>query len=178
MYQELTRAEVTKIVAEVNAEVLRERLCQWLPSFLLAICIYPQYVVFVVEEGVASINAAMAQDIESLFRSLQNENVGVLRVERNNVPHYQTLLESSRASKVEVKFIVLTHIGSVYAWRGERKVLQTRVVSKLLVHHPLQRTGNPSASLSLEEIQSVVDLANVRTKETIEGECVTILHGN
>lgn len=102
----------------------------------------------------ASINAAAAQDVESLFQALQNENVGVLRVDRNIVPHYQTLLESSKASKAEVmKFIVLTH-----------------KCSRLLMHHLLQRTGNLSASLSLEEIQSVVDLANARTKETIEGE--------
>ena len=86
--------------------------------------IYSFCVVFVVEEGVGSINAAVAQDAESLFQALQNENVGILRVEKNNVPHYQTLLESSKASKVEVKnhchFFALGH---VLAWRGGRKVL-------------------------------------------------------
>lgn len=57
----------------------------------------------------ASINAAVAQDVEVLFQALQNENVGVLRIEEGNVPHYITLLEAAKASKAEVTLAVVCH---------------------------------------------------------------------
>lgn len=57
----------------------------------------------------ASINAAVAQDVEVLFQALQNENVGVLRIEEGNVPHYSTLLEAAKASKAEVTLDVVCH---------------------------------------------------------------------
>ena len=71
--------------------------------------------------------------------------------------------------------------GSLDAWGGGEREREKGVIpksSELLVHYLLQRTCTPSAILTLEEIQSVVDLANERTKETIEGKCVIVSHGN